>query len=118
MSTTITRVGFCPHCARERRPITGQYFLAYGTTGGYKVEIAVRIGDHGFVPHLYMLGKVVGENVIAFKACSMCDCVAVAERWIEKRLQYYIPTTAWQRTIFTLEQWNALVLLKDTGYEI
>lgn len=113
----ITRVGFCPLCERSRNPKGGQKFLAFGSTSNaYHVYEADHNGRIGFTPHIYKLEKVLGENVVILKACAMAGCGVD----IDKSKQgdfYYVKT--WEREIWTLEKWNALVLYKhDSDYEV
>ena len=117
--TTITRVGFCPHCFRDHKPITGQVFLAFGVSSNlYKVNKANRIGQEGFTPHTYKLIKVIGSNVIIEKACGMYTC-GVDREWTNDSYWFYFFTKeSWERVIYPVERWNALVLLKNIGYEI
>jgi len=78
----ITRIGFCPECYKTRNPKTEQKFLVYGSTSS---TFHVMFADHtppywGFVPHIYELHKVIGDNVVVLKSCAMGGC-GVTFRW-------------------------------------
>lgn len=108
----ITRHGYCPQCEHSRNPRTGQRFLAYGSTHHkYFIEEVQHNGSIGFVPHIYK-GKVVGNNVIVEISCAMEDCGAE----VDKGFMYI---KEFRREVWTLEQWNALVLYKrDSDYQV
>ena len=113
--TRITRVGFCSYCAKEHRPKTNQAFVAIGATNDYHIYFALHNGIEGYVPHLYELKKVIGENVVYRKMCAMNGCA------LKVNLQtgeFFLPDDYWERGIMTITQWNGLVLFKDTGYKI
>ena len=112
--TVITRIGYCETCARSNSPRTGQRFLAYGSTSNaYFVLEAERNGKIGFTPHLYKLDKVLGQNVIIFKACSIYGC-DVDKKKTGQDWWYFVK--GWKREVWTLETWNALVLLKNNEF--
>lgn len=109
----ICRVGYCKTCANLRNPRTGQIFLAYGSTRkNYFVVKAERNGIIGFVPFIYK-AKFNGQNVIIEKSCAMYGCGV--ERRLEKSNGYnywFYYVKEFTREIWTLETYNALVLLK------
>jgi len=120
---TICRVGYCQFCANSRNPRTGQLFLAYGSTRqDYIVLAAERNGMIGYVPHIYK-AKFNGQNVIVEKSCSMYGC-GVDRKWQTSNgvhyWYYYIKE--FKKEIWTLDTYNALVMLKHNiftkGYEI
>lgn len=109
----ITRVGFCIECANAQRPKTGQQFLAYGSTSNkFHVLKAERNGKLGFVPHIYK-AKFVGDNVIVEKSCGMYPC-GVERQFVKDGYggHWYYFVRSYERVIWTLETWNALVMLK------
>lgn len=110
--TTITRVGFCPKCAKESRPRTGQAFRAFGSSRNkYFVAEAARSGLPGFVPFIYKMDKLLGENVILHRICSMDECGAHWEK--ENGVWKIYPNhDRWERLVYSLTTWNALVLYK------
>ena len=121
METIITRTGYCPLCERSRSPRGGQLFLSFGSTHGYHVSTADYNGVIGMVPHIFK-GKRVGENMIVYISCAMYEC------GVDKRLHesstdefpcWYYYVKEFRREIWTIEQWNALVLYKhDSDYFI
>jgi len=113
----ICRVGFCPHCKERRRPKTDDAFVAIGAKGDYHVYYADHNGELGFVPHIYELLKVIGENVIYRKICTMHDCgTEIDLRYIPP--PFVFKKEAWERGMMTITSWNALQQLKETGYRI
>lgn len=109
--TIITRLGYCPHCERNRNPRGGQIFLAYGSTfNKYHVLIAQNNGVIGYTPHIYKLEKVIGRNVIVLKSCAMYPC------GVKREAGDYFSVRAWEREVWTLETWNALVNLKHNWF--
>lgn len=117
--TTITRIGFCPECAKHRRPETGSIFLAFGTTHQkFKVLIAGSCQHHpyGYVPHTYQLVKIIGNgDVIVEKSCSMYECGVDAE-YIKEQNSNFFFIKSWKREVWTLATWNALVELKHNCF--
>lgn len=111
MKTTITRVGFCPHCEQARRPHTGQWFLAFGTDHGYKALQAQRIGVYGYTPHIY-IANIVGKNVIADRVCAMQHCGTVIKKFGQEYM-LVIDKTRLIREIYSLETFKALIFWKN-----
>lgn len=117
MSTIICRVGFCSQCYKAQRPRTDNFFVVHGTTG-WHVMLAQHLGNPGFVPTLYRLVKVIGENVVYEKLCSMHDC-GTDVYYHSTSQEYRFDLGEWERGMMTLETWNALVQYKhDTDYHI
>jgi len=112
---TITRVGFCPHCFKAQRPRTDNFFVVHGKN--WHVYRANHISNPGYTPHLYRLLKTIGENVIVEKICGMHECGSVVW-WDNVNQCYAFSLQKWERTMLTIKQWNALLNLKDSGYEI
>lgn len=111
---TITRIGYCPNCASSRRPITGQQFIAFGSTSNeFHVLEATRVGMCGYVPHVYKAKFRNDGKVIVQKSCSMYEC-GVDRSWQGSHWFYYIKE--YTKEIWTLETWNALVLLKHNQF--
>lgn len=114
----ICRIGFCPICAKEGRPQINQIFLAFGSTSNdYHVLKAECNGYRpGYCPHIYK-AKINGENVIVEKSCAMYGC------GVDKKIKYqdghgydYYYVKGFNREIWTLETWNALVQLKHNEF--
>lgn len=113
--TIITRIGFCSLCFKEHRPHIEDLFLTFGSNG-YHLRYATRNGLWGFCPHIYKLIKVIGENVVVERACAMYGCDVDREWKLDPSGDYWlygVLTHAWKRQIYTLAQWNALVLWKN-----
>jgi len=115
--TTITRIGFCPICAKEHRPYSDAIFLAFGTSHPeYKVLTA---GDcshrqYGYVPHIYKLKKVIGNgDVVIQKSCAMYECGVECDHTNGVNF-FYVKN--WTQEVWNLETWNALVLLKHNYF--
>ncbi len=119
MSTIITRVGYCPICAKQKRPHTGNIFLAYGSHQNcYHIREAMRIGYYGFTPHIYKVIKYERDIIVADVACGMYEC-DVDRRIEDERWFYYVKSEVWQRQEFPLISWNSLVLYKqDSLYSV
>jgi len=111
----ITRVGYCPLCARNHEPKGGHLFLAHGTTSNrYKVVEADHNGRIGFTPHIYK-GKLFENNVIVEIACSMYGCGC--DKRLEKDVWFFF-IKEWRKEVWSIERWKALVLYHDKNYEI
>lgn len=109
----ICRIGYCQYCANSRSPRTGQHFLAYGSTAkSYHVLNSIRNGKIGFVPHLYK-AKIQGNKVKILKSCAMDGC-GVDVEWTNS--QWYYQVRKWKYDIWTLETWEALLLLKHNVF--
>lgn len=119
MKTVITRIGFCLECYKNNRPQIDDPFLVCGSTG-YHVRYSGRNGRYtGFVPTLYRLEKVIGENVIVSSNCCMHECGVDRYITAEGYFNYFAIHSKWKKHIFTLPQWNGLVLWKhDWDYYI
>lgn len=117
MKTIITRVGWCMDCYKAQRPRTGNFFVAKGDTG-WHVMLANHIGNSGFTPHLYKLIKVVGENIIYEKLCSLHDC-GTDVYFHSASQSYRFDLGKWDRGVMKLTDWNKLVVYKhDPQFEI
>ena len=114
----ITRVGWCEECAKQQRPKTGNHFLAYGFAHqSFHMEVAERYGRIGFVPHIYKLDKKLGENLVVLKSCAMYGCGVDRKREHNDNWFYFIK--AYQREVWEVGQWNALLHYKrDKDYII
>ncbi len=111
MQRILCRVGYCAECALWHRPSTGDIFVAYGSTSkDFKVMKSTRNGLDGYVPHIYMIGEVIGRSIVIFKSCAMYHC-GVNRKWKGDRYHYHIKE--WQRDIMSAEQWNQLINYKD-----
>lgn len=116
--STITRIGFCPICAKEGRAQIDQIFLAFGSTSNnYHVLRAQRQGYRpGYVPHIYK-AKLLGENVIIRKSCAMYECgVDMQIKFADGYDFEYYFVKKWTREVWTLKTWNSLVLLKHNEF--
>ena len=116
---TITRIGYCVQCAGKHKPKTGQSFIVYGGTHhSYSGMNAKRNGKAGYTPHLYEFIKVLGSNVYYQKLCCMNECGTYL---VEENKAILVCTDdeKWSAVLsMTLDCWNALVLFKNTGFEI
>lgn len=117
--TIITRVGFCEKCFLEKHPKTNQKFLVMGTTcGALKAQLALHNGRTGFTPHLYWLKKVTDNKVFYQRICAMEGC-GVYSMEEDNKNWLVIDESKWSSWRATsLNNWNSLVLFKDTGFEI
>ena len=116
---TITRIGYCELCANNHNPKVGQQFLAFGSSSNeFHVMEAERTSRHfGYVPHMYKLDKVNGTEVIVLKSCAMYPCGCDRRLESSKRQQYWFYfIKTWKREVWTLETWNALVMLKHNQF--
>lgn len=116
---TITRIGYCAACEKAGRPKTKDAFLAIGSTSNELIALrAIRNGKRGFVPTLYLLSAEVDGKYYFHSLCCMCGCGSYST--IEEGKKYLVlDETKWTpRKEITLNNWNALVLFKDTGLEI
>ena len=118
MGTIVTRIGFCEVCFKEKRAKTNQKLLLLGSSSNaLKAVLAIRTGRAGFVPHLYRLRKVLESKVFYQKVCCICGHYQGEDEDGKKWL--YLDETKWSGWIkTTLTNWNALILFKDTGFEI
>lgn len=116
MKTIITRTSWCKKCYDAQRPRTGNFFVVKGKN--WHILKASHIGNTGFVPTLYKLVKVVGDNIQYEKMCGMSGCNLSV---------FHIPTTdsygfelgKWERGTMTIESWNSLCKFKkDSDYHI
>ena len=115
---TITRIGFCPLCEKEHRPVTGNFFLVFGSTHNcYKVlEAEVSWKHHyGYVPHIYHLVSINHTNGMATirKSCAMHEC-GVELRY--RNGTNYYEVKKWKTELWKLECWNALIGLKHNFF--
>jgi len=111
---TVTRVGYCPHCANSRSPRTGQQFIAFGSTSNeYHVLEAIRNGMIGYTPHIYKAKFRNDGKVNIQKSCGMYEC-GVDRQWRGSYWYYYVKE--FTHEVWTLETWNALVLLKHDQF--
>lgn len=119
--TILTRLGFCPKCFEAKRPMTGQLFIVHGgTSDKNKGKLARRMGRRGLVPHLYRLKKKFDKKVFYQKICCMEDCGVYVIYDEENRMDLITTDkekwSGWIKTTFN--NWNALQMFKDTGFEI
>jgi len=119
MSTIITRTGFCPHCFQEGKPRKENICLLYGGTNSvFKVHtITDRSRTKGYTPFIYMIDRVIEENVVGCRICAMYDC-GTNKRFENDTWFYYLDKTKWERFIYPIKTWNALVNFKDHSYYI
>jgi len=103
METIICGVGFCPDCAKIEIK-TNTPFVVHGSRG-WHVYLAEHTIYGGFVPHVYSVNKIIGENIIILKRCSFC----AYECYFENGKAYFRSVKDWERTVMTLSDWNALV---------
>lgn len=119
-TTIITRPGFCPKCAKNEQAKTDKDFLVYGSNGWHHRKAKQNSRYWGYVPHIYKLNKVIGQNVIVLRCCAIEGC---GSEWklVENQWMITIDQANYTRMIYTLEKWNALVLnpyYRDWDYVI
>lgn len=117
--TMVTRLGFCEKCFSEKRPKINEQFLTIGSTsGGLKPKVALHNGRTGFTPHFYLLKKVQENKVYYQRMCAMEVCGTYL--YEENRKTYLaIDESKWSNWKATsINNWNSLILFKDTGFEI
>lgn len=114
--TMITRVGYCEKCFKEAKPKSGQMFIAFGDCSqSLKGIRAVRNGRRGYTPNIYEFQRLMDKTVYYSKICCMCGCGAYKSK-DEKFI--YLDDEKTEECYTTLDNWNALVLFKDTGLKI
>lgn len=118
MSTIISRVGYCPECAKNGSPKTNQPFLVFGSSSNaLKAMRALHNGRKGFVPTFYKLRKVQDNKIFYQTCCGVCGIYPYSEddkNWLAIDEEQW---SGWKKT--TLDNWNNLVLRwKDMGFEI
>lgn len=108
--TYISRVGYCSDCEKQKRPHTGQKFKVIGSRDVhiYTVEFIPRF--YGFTPHIYVIHRVIGDNVVYDYICGMYGCGIIREYNKNERCYEYTENPGkWKRVLCTLAEWNALV---------
>ena len=114
----ITRIGFCKKCFSEKRPKSQENFIVFGaTSNSYKGMIAKRNGRKGFTPHLYEYDRLIKGIVYFKKLCCMDKCGTYLTK-DKDNVYIYTNDELWTDEYTTLANWNALVLFKNTGFEI
>lgn len=113
----LTRCGFCESCYKSHRPSLKDLFAVIGNTGVYHIYSSRGANAHGITPHFYKLIKVIGSNVVVESICAMDGCGIDIEDCAPDKI-FYFRKEQWNRSIITLEQWNSLVMLRDSGYQI
>lgn len=117
--TTITRVGYCKKCAEIGRPKTDHPFLVFGSKKGWHIRFAKRNSYDGMTPHLYVLIKKIGNNVVYKERCAMHDCTIEVYWDVEQhRNDWTLFRGMWVRGMMSLASWNSLCAFKDTGFGI
>ena len=117
--TMVSRLGYCKKCFEAKQPKTNQSFLVIGSTSGVlKPLVALRNGRTGMTPHFYLLKKVHEQKVYFQSMCAMEGCGTYT--YEEHRKTYLgIDESKWSNWKATsLANWNALILFKDSGFEI
>lgn len=118
----ICRTGWCEHCAKEKRPRTGQQYVAVGSNGHVHVYEAQRVPPYdGFTPHLYGIYKKLGENLIVLALCTMEDCGMhnIYYDSTNRMYKFTIDESRIKRIVMSISDWNSLVLYKrDDDYVI
>ena len=119
--TTITRIGYCPVCAKNGSPKSLQRFYAQGASHRDPfIEHAHRNGKAGMTPHLY---KITGydnvRNKVYFqRLCCMEGCGSY-DNDDEKYESLLLDEGKWSTVmVMHLRDWNALQKFKDTGYRV
>ena len=118
--TIICRTSYCESCYQADRPNRRNHVCLVWGSGhnDYKVYRTGRVPPvRGYVPFLYKMDKVLGENVTGWRCCSVFNCGV--EQSIENQIIYYrtIPDK-WERFVYTLADWKALIFFKDFDYFI
>ena len=113
--TLITRVGHCENCQKNHKPKFGEPFAVIGQTERFHIYLANKQPPSGFSPFFYRLKKVIGQNVVYERLCGICEVTIFQS---EPQWSFIFHEDKWQRGIMTIEQWNSLILFKDSGYQI
>lgn len=119
MTTTICRIGYCPECAKNGKPKTGQKFITFGgRSKQYEGHIAKRNMTRGYTPHLYQFVKVMGNMVYYQKLCCMNECgTYLCEE--DGALLVCTDDEKWSGVIsMTILNWNALIMYRDESMKI
>ena len=119
MGIIICRTAFCPTCFKEARPRKDDLCLLYGRTQrAFKVhEVQERSKTKGFTPFIYKIDEVIGGNVTGWRTCSMLGC-GTGKRLEDGTSFLYLKKDSWERFIYTINDWNALIRFKDLDYHI
>lgn len=109
----MTRVGYCPDCAKERRPKRGQLFIFVLDDGGSELRLLMH-PTVGIAPHLYTCVDVVGQTVKYQSVCAVIGCgVTRVESLEEGQPDCFAYDMYSEVREMPLREWNALVLLHD-----
>ena len=114
----ITRLGFCPKCFKEARPKLGNFYITFGGTSQSFIAMrALNSGRKGFTPHIYEFQRLEDKTIYYSKICCMVGCGAyLAEQ--DKHTFVYLNDDLWVDEYTHIDNWNSLVLFKDTGLKI
>lgn len=119
-NTVICRVAFCPKCYAANRPKASQLFLVHGSFHDQEnIRYALKHGVRGFTPHLYeRLGNPINNTVVYRSLCTMHGCGVDIFVTTGNKFDWLFQDSEWVSGTLPLHQWNALVVFKNTGYEI
>lgn len=112
----ITRVGFCPVCNQADRPKTNNSYIVFGArSNSFIGKTALRNAVRGFTPHIYEFNRLIDKVVYYSKTCCMCGCGAYKSK--DEKL-IYLDDEKSEECYTSLNNWNSLVMFKNTGFEI
>ena len=116
----ISRIRFCPSCAKEGRPRAGD---AYVVKGGTSKELYVRKAKRfegvtsGYTPHLITWIKQIEDKVVYEASCGIVGCGLSLNSGEDGT--YEVVSKERYKHVIEYSDWRALIdLFKDTDYEI
>jgi hypothetical protein len=116
---TITRVGYCAHCAEVRSPKAGDLFLTYGTSRRKYYATVVQENEfmyNGFTPHIFLMEIIEGDQCLVESICAMNGCGVDLTKKDKSKTSYTYKMHDGELIPMTLKEWNALVAYKDKDY--
>ena len=115
----ITRVAYCPNCASEGNPKSGNVIALKGSRGWHVHFLEYTPSNQrGMVPHLFTLDKAQDGKVKGSKVCLVNGCgTDIRENGGDKPYSIYFNYKS--PFSMSLLDWNSLVLDgKDLGYKL
>jgi len=120
----ITRIAFCEECAKHGRPSHTDTVVLFGSRrDGFftkDVDVDVLIEHHrlGFVPHIIQFYQNREDKVEYESICAIIGCGVDVRPNPETAEHEIIFLRRTERKTVPIKDWNALVALKKTGYEV
>lgn len=129
MKIEVTRTAYCPVCASNERPKTGDAYAVKGSRGFHVEFVEYNRPDmvpNGYTPHVFTLEKSENGYVLGYKVCCMDDCEVgfdIRTNPEHEDNSAKPPYLIYQnkRTPFKMKvsDWNALILDgKNLGYRL